>query len=40
MRRFTNEAITGKSSNISLGADAVKNLSFAYATGNSALGNM
>lgn len=39
MRRFTNEAITGKSSNISL-ADAVKNLSFAYATGNSALGNM
>jgi hypothetical protein len=39
MRRFTNEAITGKSANISL-ADAVQNLAFAYKTGNSALGNM
>lgn len=39
MKRFTNEAITGKSENISL-AEAVENLSFAYATGNSALGNM
>lgn len=39
MRRMTNEAITGKSENISL-ADAVQNLSFAYATNNSALGNM
>ncbi|MBU1110779.1 hypothetical protein KKB83_04125 [Patescibacteria group bacterium] len=39
MKRFTNEAITGKSANISL-AQAVQNLSFAYATGNSALGNM
>lgn len=39
MKRFTNEAITGKSSSISL-AQAVQNLSFAYATGNSALGNM
>lgn len=39
MRRFTNEAMTGKSESISL-ADAVKNLSFAYATNNSALGNM
>jgi hypothetical protein len=39
MRRFTNEAITGKSSSIDL-ATAVQNLSFAYATGNSALGNM
>lgn len=39
LRRFTNEAITGKSSSISL-AQAVQNLSFAYNTGNSALGNM
>lgn len=39
MRRFTNEALTGKSANISL-EQAVQNLSFAYATGNSALGNM
>ena len=39
LKRFTNEAMTGKSESISL-ADAVKNLSFAYATGNSALGNM
>lgn len=39
MKRFTNEAMTGKSANISL-AQAVQNLSFAYATGNSALGNM
>lgn len=39
MRRFTNEAMTGKSESISL-SDAVKNLTFAYATNNSALGNM
>ena len=39
LRRFTNEAMTGKSSSIDL-ATAVQNLSFAYATGNSALGNM
>ena len=39
MKRFTNEAITGKSESISLG-QAVENLSFAFATGNSALGNM
>lgn len=39
LRRFTNEAMTGKSSSIDL-ATAVKNLSFAYTTGNSALGNM
>lgn len=39
MKRFTNEAITGKSSTISLG-QAVQNLSFAYATNNSALGNL
>jgi hypothetical protein len=39
MKRFTNEAITGKSANISL-SQAVENLTFAYATGNSALGNM
>lgn len=39
MRRFTNEAITGKSANISL-EQAVMNLAFAYKTGNSALGNM
>lgn len=39
MKRFTNEAMTGKSANISL-SQAVQNLSFAYATGNSALGNM
>jgi len=39
MKRFTNEAITGKSSSISL-SEAVQNLSFAYTTGNSALGNL
>jgi hypothetical protein len=39
LRRFTNEAITGKSKNLSL-AEAVTNLSFAYKTGNSTLGNM
>lgn len=39
MKRFTNEAITGKSPNISL-ADAVENLSFAYNTNNSAIGNL
>lgn len=39
IKRFTNEAMTGKSPTISL-AQAVENLSFAYATGNSALGNM
>lgn len=39
LKRFTNEAITGKSENISL-AQAVENLSFAYATNNSALGNL
>lgn len=39
LKRFTNEAITGKSANISL-SDAVKNLSFAYKTQNSALSNM
>ena len=39
MRRFNNEAITGKSSTIDQ-ATAVKNLTFAYMTGNSALGNM
>lgn len=39
MKRFTNEAITGKSPTISLG-QAVQNLSFAYATNNSALGNL
>lgn len=39
LKRFTNEAMTGKSESISL-ADAVKNLSFAYATNNSALGNL
>lgn len=39
LQRFTNEAITGKSSTISL-SHAVENLSFAYATNNSALGNL
>lgn len=39
LKRFTNEAITGKSASISL-SQAVQNLSFAYATGNSALGNL
>lgn len=39
MKRFTNEAITGKSSSISL-SQAVENLSFAYATNNSAIGNL
>lgn len=39
MKRFTNEAVTGKSSSIDL-ATAVKNLAFAYTTGNSAIGNL
>lgn len=39
LKRFTNEAMTGKSPTISL-SQAVQNLSFAYATGNSALGNL
>lgn len=39
IKRFTNEAITGKSASITL-SQAVQNLSFAYATGNSALGNL
>lgn len=39
MKRFTNEAITGKSPTISLG-QAVQNLTFAYTTNNSALGNL
>jgi hypothetical protein len=39
LKRFTNEAITGKSPTISL-SQAVQNLSFAYATNNSALGNL
>lgn len=39
LRRFTNEAMTGKAPTISL-SQAVQNLSFAYATGNSALGNL
>ena len=39
MKRFTNEAITGKSSSITL-AQAVENLSFAYTTNNSAIGNL
>lgn len=39
MKRFTNEAITGKSSSITL-SQAVENLSFAYATNNSAIGNL
>lgn len=39
MKRFTNEAITGKSDTIGL-AEAVQNLSFAYQTNNSALGNL
>lgn len=39
LKRFTNEAITGKSPTITL-SQAVQNLSFAYATGNSALGNL
>lgn len=39
LKRFKNEAITGKSANISL-EDAVKNLSFAYQTQNSAIGNL
>lgn len=39
LRRFTNEALTGKSASISL-SQAVQNLSFAYATNNSALGNL
>lgn len=38
MRRFTNEAITGKSAHKTL-SDAVRDLSFAYATNNSALGD-
>lgn len=39
MKRFTNEAITGKSAGITL-AQAVQNLSFAYATNNSTIGNL
>jgi hypothetical protein len=39
MKRFTNEALTGKASSLSL-AQAVENLSFAYATNNSAIGNL
>lgn len=39
LRRFTNEAMTGKSANISL-SEAVQNLSFAYQTNNSAIGNL
>lgn len=39
LKRFTNEAITGKSPTITL-SQAVANLSFAYQTGNSALGNL
>lgn len=39
LKRFTNEAITGKSSSITL-AQAVENLSFSYATNNSAIGNL
>lgn len=39
LRRFTNEAITGKSPTISLG-QAVGNLAFAFQTSNSALGDM
>jgi len=39
LKRFTNEAITGKSSSITL-SQAVENLSFAYATNNSMLGNL
>lgn len=39
MKRFTNEAITGKSDNIGLD-EAVQNLSFAYQTNNSVLGNL
>jgi len=39
LKRFTNEAMTGKSANISL-SEAVKNLSFSYATNNSAIGNL
>lgn len=39
LKRFTNEAITGKSPTLSL-SQAVQNLSFAYATENSALGNL
>lgn len=39
LRRFTNEAITGKSAHLSL-SQAVENLSFAYTTNNSMLGNL
>ena len=39
LKRFTNEAITGKSSSITL-SQAVENLSFSYATNNSAIGNL
>lgn len=39
LKRFTNEAMNGKRETITL-AEAVKNLTFAYATNNSALGNM
>ncbi len=39
LRRFNNEAITGKSSSISLDK-AIENLSFGYNTQNSAIGNL
>ncbi|MGL5964725.1 MAG: hypothetical protein ACRCZ2_10075 [Fusobacteriaceae bacterium] len=39
LKRFTNEAITGKSSTISLD-QAVQNLAFGYNTQNSAIGNL
>lgn len=39
LKRFTNEAVNGKADTIEL-AQAVENLSFAYATNNSALGNL
>jgi len=39
LKRFTNEAMTGKAPTLSLG-QAVQNLSFAYATNNSAIGNL
>lgn len=39
LKRFTNEAMTGKSETITL-SQAVQNLSFAYKTSNSALGNL
>lgn len=39
LKRFTNEAITGKSPTLTL-SQAVQNLSFSYATNNSAIGNL